>query len=75
MVAVACVRRATTAKRACVNLLAACLVCGLVVMALTVGTFSTLNQVNINASALGMWFVGDLVANVAMLLIASRLAK
>lgn len=75
MVAVACVRRASTAKRACVNLMVACLVCGLVVMALTVGTFGTLNQVSVDVSALGMWFAVDAVANVAMLLIASRLAK
>ena len=75
MVAVACVRRAATPKRACVNLLIACAVCGLVVMGLTVGTFSTLNQVSINASALGMWFAGDAVVNVVMLAAASHFAK
>lgn len=75
MVAVACVRRAKTPKRACVNLLVACAVCGLVVMVLTVGTFSTLNHVSIDISALGVWFAADAVVNIAMLLAAGRFAK
>lgn len=75
MVAVACVRRAKTSKRACVNLLVACVVCGLAVMVLTVGTFSTLNHVSIDTSALGMWFAADAIVNIAMLLAASRFAK
>lgn len=75
MVAVACVRRAKTPKRACVNLLVACAVCGLVAMVLTVGTFSTLNHVSIDTSALGVWFAADTVANIAMLLAAGRFAK
>ncbi len=75
MVAVACVRRAKTPKRACVNLLVACAVCGLVVMVLTVGTFATLNQVSIDTSSLGIWFAADAVVNVAMLLAANRFAK
>ena len=75
MVAVACVRRAKTPKRACVNLLVACAVCGLVVMVLTVGTFSTLNHVNIDTSALGVWFAADAIVNIVMLLAASRFAK
>lgn len=75
LVAVACVRRAKTPKRACVNLLVACAVCGLAVMVLTVGTFSTLNHVSIDTSALGMWFAADAVVNIAMLLAASRFAK
>ena len=75
MVAVACVRCAKTSKRACVNLLVACAVCGLVVMVLTVGTFSTLNHVSIDTSALGVWFAADAVVNIAMLLAASRFAK
>lgn len=75
MVAVACVRRAKTPKCACVNLLVACAVCGLVVMVLTVGTFSTLNHVSIDTSALGVWFAADAVVNIAMLLAAGRFAK
>lgn len=75
MVAVACVRRAKTSKRACVNLFVACAVCGLTVMVLTVGTFSTLNHVSIDTSALGMWFAADAIVNIAMLLAASRFAK
>lgn len=75
MVAVACVRRAKAPKRACVNLLVACAVCGLVVMVLTVGTFSTLNHVSIDTSALGVWFAADAVVNIAMLLAAGRFAK
>ena len=75
MVAVVCVRRAKTSKRACVNLLVACAVCGLAVMVLTVGTFSTLNHVSIDTSALGMWFAADAIVNIAMLLAASRFAK
>ena len=75
LVAVACVRRAKTPKRACVNLLVACAVCGLVVMVLTVGTFSTLNHVSIDTSALGVWFAADAVVNIAMLLAAGRFAK
>ena len=75
MVAVACVRRAKTSKRACVNLLVACAVCGLAVMVLTVGTFSTLNHVSIDTSALGVWFAADAIVNIAMLLAASRFAK
>ena len=75
MVAVACVRRAKTPTRACVNLLVACAVCGLAVMVLTVGTFSTLNHVSIDTSALGVWFAADTVVNIAMLLAAGRFAK
>lgn len=75
LVAVACVRRAKTPKHACVNLLVACAVCGLVVMVLTVGTFSTLNHVSIDTSALGVWFAADAVVNIAMLLAAGRFAK
>lgn len=75
MVAAACVRRAKTSKRACVNLLVACAVCGLAVMVLTVGTFSTLNHVSIDTSALGVWFAADAIVNIAMLLAASRFAK
>lgn len=75
LVAVACVRRAKTPKRACVNLLVACAVCGLAVMVLTVGTFSTLNHVSIDTSALGMWFAADAIVNIVMLLVASRFAK
>ena len=70
-----CVRRAKTSKRACVNLLVACAVCGLAVMVLTVGTFSTLNHVSIDTSALGVWFAADAIVNIAMLLAASRFAK
>ena len=53
----------------------ACAVCGLAVMVLTVGTFSTLNHVSIDTSALGMWFAADAIVNIAMLLAASRFAK
>ena len=57
------------------NLLVACAVCGLAVMVLTVGTFSTLNHVSIDTSALGVRFAADAIANIAMLLAASRFAK
>ena len=75
LVACACVRRAKNGKRATVNLLVACFVCGLVVMGLTVGTFATINQVSIDTAQLGMWFGADAVVNIIIMVVASRFAK
>lgn len=73
MVVCACVAR-TQSGRGGLNsgLLAATAVCGLVVMVLTVGTFSTLNSVAINTTALLAWFAADVVVNLLLMLGASR---
>ncbi len=56
-------------------LVAAALACGLVVMVLTVGTFSAINTAHVQLGVVGAWFAADIVANVVILLSASALAK
>ena len=67
MVVCACVARWHTGHSLELSLIAAVALCGAVVAALTVGTFSALNAASISLPALGGWFAADVVANVAML--------
>lgn len=57
------------------ELVVAALACGLVVMVLTVGTFASINTASVQLGAVAAWFVADVVANVAIMLGASALAK
>ena len=67
MVVCACVARWRAGYSLELSLIAAVALCGAVVAALTVGTFSALNVASISLPALGGWFAADVVANVAML--------
>lgn len=67
MVVCACVARWRAGHSLELSLIAAVALCGAVVAALTVGTFSTLNVASISLPALSGWFAADVVANVAML--------
>ena len=67
MVVCACVARWRAGYSLELSLIAAVALCGAVVAALTVGTFSALNAASISLPALGGWFAADVVANVAML--------
>ena len=73
MVVCACIARVRSGKGSLGGaLLAATALCGLVVMVLTVGTFSTLNSVAIDTTALLAWFAADVVVNLLLMLGASR---
>lgn len=67
MVVCACVARWRAGRSLELSLIAAVALCGTVVAALTVGTFSALNVASISLPALGGWFAADVAANVAML--------
>ena len=67
MVVCACVARWRAGYSLELSLIAAVALCGAVVAALTVGTFSALNVPSISLPALSGWFAADIVANVAML--------
>ena len=67
MTVCACLARARDEKRAGWNLVLAAFVCGLVVMVLTVGTFSAVNAASINLAAVGAWFAADVVVNLAIM--------
>ena len=67
MVVCACVARWRAGHSLELSLIAAVALCGAVVAALTVGTFSALNVASISLPALSGWFAADVVANVAML--------
>ena len=75
MTVCACLARARDEKRAGWNLVLAALVCGLVVMVLTVGTFSAINAASISLAAVGGWFAADVVANLAIMFGMAALAK
>ena len=75
MTVCACLARARDEKRAGWNLVLAALVCGLVVMVLTVGTFSAVNAASIDLAAVGGWFAADVVANLAIMFGMAALAK
>lgn len=49
--------------------------CGLVVMALPVGTFAAINTASINLAAVGGWFVADIAVNLIILFVANALVK
>ena len=71
MVVCACLAR----KRPGRALVLAALGCGLVVMALTVGTFAAINTANINLAAVGGWFAADIAVNLVILFGANALVK
>ena len=55
------------------RLIVATAVCGIIVMILTVGTFSALNQVAIDLGALGVWFIVDALVNIAIMMGAMKI--
>lgn len=71
----ACLARGWGHARYGWNLAIAALCCGLVVMVLTVGTFCSINQVEIAKVQVAGWFAADVVVNVAMMAIAGRLVR
>lgn len=75
MTVCACLARARDEKRAGWNLVLAAFVCGLVVMVLTVGTFSSVNAASINLAAVGAWFAADVVVNLAIMFGMGALVK
>lgn len=75
MTVCACLARARDEKRAGWSLVLAAFVCGLVVMVLTVGTFSTVNAASINLAAVGAWFAADVVVNLAIMFGMGALVK
>ena len=75
MTVCACLARARDEKRAGWNLVLAAFVCGLVVMVLTVGTFSAVNAASINLAAVGAWFAADVVVNLAIMFGMGALVK
>lgn len=75
LVVCACVSCAKNRRRIGVNLIIAAAVCGLVVMALTVGTFASVNVVELDGIAGAWWFGIDTVVNVAMMMVSVMLIK
>ncbi|MDO5042068.1 MAG: hypothetical protein Q4D92_00965 [Slackia sp.] len=71
----ACVMRSNSSCLLAKNLLIAVAVCGVVVMLLTVGTFASINMAAIDGMRVLSWLAVDVVANVAMMVCAWRLAK
>ena len=67
MVVCACVARWRAGRSLGASLVAACAVCGAVVMALTLGTFGALNVPAISLPALGGWLAADVAVNLGML--------
>lgn len=57
------------------RLVVATAVCGLIVMVLTVGTFSALNTASMQLPVLMGWIVGDIAVNIGLMFTASTLMK
>lgn len=57
------------------DLICACAICGVVVMVLTIGTFSAINTASIQIGVVLGWFVADIVVNVALMVGARALTK
>lgn len=68
LVLCACVARARAGRSLTASLCVACVLCGAVVMVLTVGTFGALNTASVNVAVLGGWLLADVAVNVAILL-------
>ena len=75
LVVCACIERARGGARLEVGLIVAAAVCGLVVMALTVGTVSAINTVAIDKAAVLGWFAADVAVNLALMGGATALIK
>lgn len=71
----ACVVRSDSSCSLAKNLLVAVAACGMAVMLLTVGTFASINTASIDGMRVLTWFAVDVVANIAMMAVAWRLAK
>lgn len=72
VVLAACISKDEPFGRKLVGAALFALVCGAVVCALTVGTFSTLNAVELNLGAAAAWLVGGCVANLAMMFVGMK---
>ena len=66
----ACVAKARRGGSLGAKLAIALVICGLIVMVLTVGTFAALNTASINLPILGAWLVADIILNLAILFTA-----
>jgi len=75
LVVCACFARAKSVRRAGVNLLAAALLCGLVVSVLTAFTFATVNVATLDGWASATWFGIDTIVNIVMLTAAALLSR
>ncbi len=71
----ACLMRAESPCALAKNLVIATVLCGVVAMLLTVGTFASINTVSVDGMCAGGWLVADVAANAAMAAVAWRLAK
>lgn len=71
----ACSVRADTPRSLAKGLLIATAACGVVVMLLSIGTFSAINTAQIDAACVLGWLAADIAANLAMMAFAWRLAK
>lgn len=69
----ACIACARKSGKLGVRLIVATAVCGIIVMILTVGTFSALNRVAIDLGALGVWFIVDALVNIAIMVGAMKI--
>lgn len=67
LIVCACIARYKAGHSLGVSLVVACLICGCVVMVLTLGTFGALNTTEINLGALLGWFAADIVVNLVIL--------
>ncbi|MEF9875948.1 MAG: hypothetical protein RRZ85_09750 [Gordonibacter sp.] len=72
-VACACVARAKSPRSVGIGMIAAALVCGLVVMAFAVPAFASINVAHIDGFASAGWLALAAAANAAMLVLALRL--
>lgn len=75
MVVCACFAKARDEKRAGWYLVIAALVCGLIVMFLTINTFAAINVLSVDISSVGMWFGIDLLVNLALFFASYALVK
>lgn len=75
MVVCACLAKARDEKRAGWNLVMAAMVCGVVVMLLTINTFAAINAPSIELASVGKWFAIDIVVNLLILFGANMLVR
>lgn len=70
-----CIAKSKEGKGLGLRLILAAIFCGLVVVALTVGTFTSINTDAMQIGIVATWFIADLVANVVILLGAYLVMK
>jgi|GEM_PF-2343970 len=73
LVVCACIVRGGDRRNIAFKMLRAAVVCGLVVLVCVIGTYAPMTSEQMNTGALGLWLVIDIVANVAMMLVAVKL--